>query len=86
MSAVRAAGISSFWQSQRDRRHILTFEFSFPPAAGFSALGDVSEMILIDRCADEFRGIIGKRILIEQRQDVGRTLQQAETEVLKPRI
>src|SRR5262249_27090353 len=57
-----------------------------PPIAGSPALRPGTAVVVDDTCTDEFRRRVWKRILLEQCQNVRRSLEQAVQELHEPGI
>src|SRR6266481_2258175 len=70
--------------SERDGGNIIAFQLALPPCAGFSAGGEIGEMIVVKDGANVTGRGVGERVAFEQRQDFWRALQKTDAEIDEP--
>src|SRR5262245_21927059 len=85
-SKSEVAPLTARARLQCQRRTVQTLLVAPPPLAGFPAGFCVREMILVQDGANKAWRLLGKRISLQQREDFGRALQQADEKIHKPLV
>src|SRR5207249_4533332 len=71
---------------ERNARQIFAELLAFPPRTSLSMFFSVRESITVNRRADESRRRIGKRIFVEQRDNIRFAVEQRDHGLNKPRV
>src|SRR5439155_7120977 len=71
---------------QLENWRIETAALTLPPGAVVPALGSIGEAVIVEVAANVARRVLGKRIVLEQRQNGGRALQQPDQKTAEPWI